>query len=146
MFKIDNEFKSLIPALTEDERKQLKANIESEGVRDPLVIWHEELLLIDGHNRYEIAKELGIPMAELQTEEISFADRNAVKLWIIDNQFGRRNLTDFVKYELLQVKKEILLAEGEQKKKETLKQGDKKPDLSIIDKTGKQHNTEGFKK
>ena len=53
MIQIDQEFKDLIPALTEEEYKQLEANILSEGIRDSLLVWNG--ILIDGHNRYEIA-------------------------------------------------------------------------------------------
>jgi len=57
-------------------------------------------------------------------------------------QKGRRNLTDGWKYELAQKRKEILLKQGREKQKETLKQGDKAPVLSTIDKTEEPHNTQ----
>ena len=37
--QIDNEFKSLIPPLSAEERAQLEANIVADGCRDPLVLW-----------------------------------------------------------------------------------------------------------
>ena len=37
--KIDDEFSSLIPALTEDEYKRLEASILNEGCRDAIVLW-----------------------------------------------------------------------------------------------------------
>lgn len=85
--KIDSEFKNLIPPLTADERKGLEESILREGCRDALVTWNG--VLIDGHNRYEICKRNGIPY---KVKEISLADRNAAKIWIIKNQLGRRNL------------------------------------------------------
>lgn len=87
--RIDPEFRDLIPPLRPDERAQLEANIASEGVRDPLVIWQGTLL--DGHNRYDIATTLGIPY---QTVERQFESREAALLWIYEHQLGRRNLTD----------------------------------------------------
>ena len=37
---IDREFKSLIPAISDEERQQLEDNIvEFGGARDPLVVW-----------------------------------------------------------------------------------------------------------
>lgn len=39
MILVDEEFKNLIPPLTEEEFSGLKENILSEGVRDPLVVW-----------------------------------------------------------------------------------------------------------
>ena len=36
---IDEEFKQLIPPLTEEEYKGLEASIISEGCRDALIVW-----------------------------------------------------------------------------------------------------------
>lgn len=58
-FKIDPEFQSLIPPLTAEERAGLEESIAREGVRDPLVVWIEQDILLDGHNRHEIASRLG---------------------------------------------------------------------------------------
>jgi len=85
---IDREFKTLIPPLTEMEFAQLRQSILAEGVRDALVIWNG--ILLDGHNRYEIAQDYGLPF---RTLEIDLPDRDAAFNWIIDNQLGRRNLT-----------------------------------------------------
>ena len=64
-----------------------------------------------------------------------------IKLWMIDNQKGRRNLTDGWKFELEQSKKEILLIKG--KEKMILGGGDQKSGLSIIDKPYiSKHNTQ----
>lgn len=84
---IDQEFKNLIPPLTADERKMLEESILSEGCRDVLITWNG--ILIDGHNRYEICTEHGLPF---QTVEYQFEDRDEAIEWIIRNQFGRRNL------------------------------------------------------
>lgn len=106
---IREDFKKLIPALTGEEYKQLEANILSEGIRDPLVVWNG--YLVDGHNRYTIATQHGL---EYKTVSKEFKDGNAVKIWMIDNQNGRRNLTDGWKYKLQQIKKEILLEKGKE--------------------------------
>jgi len=88
--RIDPEFQSLIPPLSKDEKAALQASILEEGCRDPLVVWAEEKLLIDGHNRYAICTAHDIPY---QIVEMSFDSRNAVKVWTIANQLGRRSLT-----------------------------------------------------
>ncbi len=62
-----------------------------------------------------------------------------IKLWMIDNQKGRRNLTDGWKFELEQSKKEILLIKG---KENMILGGAQKLGLSIIDKPYiSKHNT-----
>ena len=103
--KFDNEFKNLIPPLTEDEYKQLEENILRDGIIDPLVVWAQEEILVDGHNRYEIAQKHNLYFA---TKYVDFKDRDEAMLWIIDNQNGRRNLVKFQKIELELRKKEIL--------------------------------------
>ena len=86
--RIDKEFESLIPPLTDEEFKQLEENIVREGIRDPLVVWHVpngDDILVDGHNRFEIsAKHGGIPF---QIKRMTFDLREDAIIWIILNQF-----------------------------------------------------------
>ena len=86
-FTIDPEFKSLIPPLSEDEFARLEKSIIAEGVRDPIITWNG--VIVDGHNRYNITQAHGL---ECPNREREFANRDAAKIWIIENQFGRRNL------------------------------------------------------
>lgn len=88
--RIDSEFQFLIPPLSKGEKAALQASILKEGCRDRLSVWAEEKLLIDGHNRYSICTAHSIPY---KIVEMSFDSRNAVKVWIIANQLGRRSLT-----------------------------------------------------
>lgn len=53
-------------------------------------VYPYESILIDGHNRYEICEREGI---EYDVEEINLDSRDDAKVWIIRNQFGRRNIT-----------------------------------------------------
>ena len=90
---IDREFKNLIPTISDDERKQLEANIaEHGGARDPLVVWRngDRDTLIDGHNRYEICTRLDLPY---EVEAMEFGSRDEAADWIDRNQLGRRNLS-----------------------------------------------------
>lgn len=87
---INEEFKNLIPPLTDEEYKGLEENIVKEGCRDALVLWGDTL--IDGHNRYKICTEHNIPFKTIQKD---FKNKDEVLLWMIDNQKSRRNLTAF---------------------------------------------------
>lgn len=87
---IDKEFQALIPPLSADEKQQLESNIAADGCRDPLVMWNGTL--IDGHNRYEICTRLDLPF---QVVCHDFNSRDDATEWIINNQFGRRNLSDY---------------------------------------------------
>lgn len=88
MIVIDQEFKALIPPLSNEEFSQLEANIIADGCRDPLVLWGNTI--IDGHNRYEICETNGI---EYRTHNIELENREAALDWIDANQLGRRNLS-----------------------------------------------------
>jgi len=88
--KIKEEFKKLIPALSVEEYKQLEENCLAEGIRESIITWNG--YIIDGHNRYEIALK-----HKLKYESIdkSFDSEEDVKEWMICNQFGRRNLSNY---------------------------------------------------
>lgn len=110
---IDKEFKELIPPLSAEEFEQLEQNILKDGVRDSLVIWDNdgEWVLIDGHNRYEIAKKHNLPY---NTKRMTFDSRDDVKEWIILNQFGRRNLPAFVRAQLALKLKPVIAAKAKE--------------------------------
>lgn len=97
MLTIDQELRALIPPLQEAERQLLEDSVLSEGCRDPLVIWRGRNILVDGHNRYEICQEHGLPYDIIERD---FADRYAVIEWMCVNQLGRRNLTDAARADL----------------------------------------------
>jgi N6-adenosine-specific RNA methylase IME4 len=109
MIVIREEFKKLIPALTGEEFKQLEANILSEGIRDPLVLWKG--YLVDGHNRYAIATEHGL---DYKTVSKEFKDSNEVKEWMILNQFGRRNLSNYQRSVLALQLEEVFSAKAKE--------------------------------
>lgn len=93
--RIDNEFKALIPPLKDEEWEGLERSILEDGIRDPLVLWGD--ILVDGHNRYEIAQLHDVPFSTVQKE---FDSRDDAKLWIYRNQLSRRNLNDFQRIEI----------------------------------------------
>ena len=96
--KIDPEFQSQIPPLTDDEFKQLEENILKEGkLISPLIVWGNTL--IDGHNRYAILQKH--PEIYFSTMPLPFESREEVLAWICKNQLGRRNLTPEQKYYLM---------------------------------------------
>jgi N6-adenosine-specific RNA methylase IME4 len=88
--RIKEEFRKLIPPLSKEEFEQLEQNCIKEGIRDAIVVWRE--FIIDGHNRYEIAQAYSLPF---QVNEKHFENEDEVKEWMIVNQFGRRNLSNY---------------------------------------------------
>jgi len=89
--KILPEIEENLFPLQPEELKFLEESILSEGVRDALVVWPKdgELILVDGHNRYRIAKQHDIPF---EIKEKHFNDLDEVLEWVDFNQLGRRNL------------------------------------------------------
>jgi len=101
---IDQEFKNLIPPLLPEEREQLEQNIiSSRKCYDPIILW--EGIIIDGHNRFDICARNGI---EFQTKELCLPTREDVKVWILDNQLGQRNLCDVTRIEIALLKADML--------------------------------------
>lgn len=92
---VNPTFQKLIPPLAPEEFAQLEANIIADGCRDPLVVWNGTL--IDGHNRLAICQKREIKFA---TKAIKFETEDEACVWIIRNQFGRRNLAPFTRVEL----------------------------------------------
>ena len=86
------ELRDFVVPLQKEEKGQLEQNIIMEGCRDPLTLWENEktLVLVDGHNRYDICTRNKIKF-EMQIKK--FQDLEEVKEWMINNQLGRRNLT-----------------------------------------------------
>jgi len=130
--KIKEEFKKLIPPLSSEEFAQLEQNCFNDGIRDAICTWQG--YIIDGHNRYVIATKHGL---EYKTEEMEFDNEDRAKIWIIENQLGRRNITDYIKFELLEEYKKIQLEIGKNNK--GANQYTPERILSINDKT--HHNT-----
>lgn len=100
---IDKEFQMLIPPLAPEEYQKLKENIIADGCREPLVIWGK--IIVDGHNRYKICTESNVPYKTINKE---FKDRSDVIEWMLRNQLGRRNLTDFSRNEIALKYQEVI--------------------------------------
>src|SRR5699024_9320763 len=85
---IDDDFKNLIPPLKKEEFEQLEENILKDGIRDKLIVWDKTI--IDGHNRYAIAKKHNL---DFKINRLHFLSKEEAINWMLGNQLGRRNLT-----------------------------------------------------
>lgn len=95
--QISQEFQFLIPPLEPEDFKKLEQTIISEGCRDSIVVWKDNII-IDGHNRYEICRKHNIEFQVV--EQTDFEDATDVILWMINNQLARRNLNTRERVEL----------------------------------------------
>lgn len=116
MIVIDSEFQSLIPPLSDDEYDRLEKSLVKNGYQDwrePIVTWNGTI--IDGHNRYHICDEHGIKFKQM---EMHFESREAAKIWIIENQFKRRNLKPYDRSVLALQLEPLYAAEAKRRKYE----------------------------
>jgi len=107
-------FRKLLTPLTTEEYKALEESIVRDGVREPLVVWKEKGVLVDGHNRLDICKEHG---KRYHIVEKSFANEDDVKLWIWDNQEGKRNMTPFRRVEVVLNLKDIIAKQAKEQQR-----------------------------
>jgi hypothetical protein len=112
--KIDPEFAALIPPLEIEEREQLEKNLLADGCRDPLCAWNGTL--VDGHNRHEICTRHGIAY---EVEAMEFSDREEAKVWMINNQLGRRNLPAYVRVDLAMARAGVIEAKAKEKQRKS---------------------------
>src|SRR5262249_34547361 len=90
-FELDAEFRTLLEPLTADEHAALEQNLlQARSGLDPLRVWQEGNVLLDGYHRLDLCEQHGLPY---ETEPISLPDRATAWKWVIDQQLGRRNLT-----------------------------------------------------
>jgi ParB-like chromosome segregation protein Spo0J len=88
---VSKELNEFIMPLSKQELGVLEQSILKDGCRDPLVVWPKDggIILVDGHNRYRICQKHGV---SFKIRKIHFFDLEEVKVWMVDNQLGRRNL------------------------------------------------------
>lgn len=103
-FIIDPEFRDKIPAMPQEDFDGLRADIIRDGyVRDPLVVWKEENILLDGHHRWRVISENKETLGDkFQVDYKSFPDRWAAIAWICANQLHKHNMTPIQKDKLIQ--------------------------------------------
>nr|WP_296093283.1 ParB/RepB/Spo0J family partition protein [uncultured Dorea sp.] len=118
---VDKEFDELLPVLSPDELDQLEQSILAYGLMDPIKAWEEpesgRYIVIDGHNRYRILKKNNLPCEYWNVRVMTEKDletREDVKRWMLEQQLGRRNLTDAERYEIVQKFRDVFKEKGKQ--------------------------------
>lgn len=104
---IDPKLKKYIRPLSKNEYQSLESSILADGCRDALVVWGG--VLVDGHNRYEICTKHKI---EFETVEMDFKNIDEAKEWMLLNQLGRRNLSDYDRTVLALMLEDLYAARG----------------------------------
>ena len=103
---VNEELLAYIDPLTPEENEALERSLLAEGCRDALVLWGD--VLVDGHNRYRLCTQHGIPFNTVQNTRFTSIDD--VHLWMIEQHLGRRSVSDFQRGVLALRRKAILTA------------------------------------
>ena len=82
------EMEQLLPPLSGEQFSALERDILENGCYAPIIV-NEDMVIIDGHNRFRVCEKHGLPYRMLV---FSFADLLEAKQWALDTQKGRRNL------------------------------------------------------
>ena len=82
------EMEQLLPPLSGEQFSALERDILENGCYAPIIV-NEDVVIIDGHNRFRVCEKHGLPYRMLV---FSFADLLEAKQWALDTQKGRRNL------------------------------------------------------
>lgn len=103
---IHEGLQAYIDPLRPEEEEALEASLLAEGCREALVLWGE--VLVDGHNRHRLCTKHGIPFRTVQNPRLKTLED--VQLWMIDQQLGRRSVSNFQRGVLALRKRELLEA------------------------------------
>jgi hypothetical protein len=92
-FRIDPKIQDLLPRQTTLEFEGLGKQIQDSEHVDSLVVLviNGDRVLGDGHHRLEHCEQCGIPYT---TRDVIVNSWEEALLWVVENQLGRRNLTD----------------------------------------------------
>ena len=119
---VDPDLRDLLifPGDNHEQRvKMLEGQIIEEGCRDPLVVWRETGMIVDGNTRYEICLRNSIPFAVVF---MHFNNKSDAMQWAKDNQSNRRNMTTPQSIEVVHKIEGQIIAEAKERQLSTLKQ------------------------
>lgn len=95
-YRIDPEFRDLIPPISQNKYDEMEKAILIEGCRESVITWNG--YIIDGHIQYEICLKHDL---EPPVFTMNFTSREEVIIWICSTQLSRRNVNDTVRKYLI---------------------------------------------
>lgn len=148
-FHIEPEYRELIRKQTEDEARNFEESIKIEGVREPVLYWTHTLrdttgarivhTVVDGHHRCEAAIKLGLEF--IPCKELKFNSHNDVRIWMLRNQLGRRNIGDAEKIRIALQLTEFLGIEAKERKKRQVQGFNEKKNVEVIKEVSEEQNS-----
>ena len=95
--KISKHYLALVPRMTTDDAASFEQAIKEDGIREPLVL-NQDYLLLDGHSRYDQAQKQKIKQLPFRIK--NFDDKLYEEKYVIECNLQRRHLTNYQKIEL----------------------------------------------
>ncbi len=93
---INPEYEALVPKISDEQYNALRESIDESGLWIPIIV-NPQGVILDGHHRYKICKELEI---QIKHAERAFENKLLEKKFVIESNLKRRQLNDFQKIEL----------------------------------------------
>lgn len=117
---VDSDLHDLLVFSGDEQRiKMLEGQIIEEGCRDPLVVWRETNIIVDGNTRYDICMRNSIPFAVVF---MHFDSKSEAMQWAKENQSNRRNMTIPQAIEIAHKIERQIRTEAKERQLSTLKQ------------------------
>lgn len=100
---IKQKYNYLVPELSDKEFESLKQSIKENGQHLPIIL-NQDGIILDGHHRFKICIELGMEPITITKD---FDDELDEKVFVIECNLKRRQLSDAQKVELAHTLKPI---------------------------------------
>lgn len=111
---ITPEYAALVPPHSKEKYEELKRSINENGLYEAIII-NTDFQVLDGHHRMKACKELGV-MPRFAKPKV-FDSKEAEKLYVIETNLFRRQLSVFQEVEL---RNEVVKLKSEQGKRTDL--------------------------
>jgi ParB-like chromosome segregation protein Spo0J len=115
----------LFPPLPAKEMRELKASIEAEGIKVPILVNKTGDTILDGRNRWLVAQDLGLK--DIPFEVFKGTEEEIAGEVLARNVFRRHLTPDQRVAAITQVRAPQLEAEAQERKLSRLRKGDKIP-------------------
>lgn len=126
---------------TQEQIDQIKSSIEKFGMNDPVAVWGNENLIIEGHGRLEALKQLGFEEVEcIRLDHLNDEERKAYTL--AHNKLTMNTDFDFdvLDEELNSILNIDMEDFGFFKVEEELEKEEEKPEVEFSEVIGEEHN------
>jgi ParB-like chromosome segregation protein Spo0J len=94
---LNEEYRQLVPTMSEDDYQSFKENIRVRGQQDPIDLNKDKHEVLDGHHRLRACIELNI---KPKTRVREFANPSEEKMFVIERPIHRRQLNMWQRIEL----------------------------------------------